>query len=129
MRHFLSALLILSAALSAGAENFGKITNDRFWECTDGTPIYSQGGGIFRFTDPATGKERYYWYGAFYREAAEYRDNPSETIERNHFEAVTCYVSDNLTDWTPLPYVMTKEDISPDGRVGWVISRTRKSMC
>ena len=120
MRHFLSALLILSAALSAGAENFGKITNDRFWECTDGTPIYSQGGGIFRFTDPATGKERYYWYGAFYREAAEYRDNPSETIERNHFEAVTCYVSDNLTDWMPLPYVMTKEDISPDGRVGWV---------
>ncbi|MDE6036728.1 MAG: family 43 glycosylhydrolase, partial [Duncaniella sp.] len=121
MKHFISTIItILVTSLSADAGNFGRITNDRFWECTDGTPIYSQGGGIFRFTDPDSGKERYYWYGAFYREAEQYRDDPSETIEQNHFEAVTCYVSDNLTDWSPLPYVLTKDGIADSAPVGWV---------
>ncbi|MDE6378270.1 MAG: family 43 glycosylhydrolase, partial [Duncaniella sp.] len=30
------------------------------------------------------------------------------------------YVSDNLTDWTPLPPVFTKKDIQAHGLVGWV---------
>ena len=25
--------------------------------------IYSQGGGIFKFKDPSSGKEKFYWYG------------------------------------------------------------------
>ena len=66
---FITSLLGLLLTLSAYPQSFGRITNDRFYTCTDGTPIYSQGGGIFRFTDPATGRERFYWYGAFYREA------------------------------------------------------------
>lgn len=52
------------------------IHNDTFWHCTDGTPIYSQGGGIFRFTEPSTGKERYYWYGVHYKEAELYAAHP-----------------------------------------------------
>ena len=117
---FITSLLGLLLTLSAYPQSFGRITNDRFYTCTDGTPIYSQGGGIFRFTDPATGRERFYWYGAFYREAEEYLHDPSVTIEANHFEAVTCYVSDNLTDWTPLPHVFTKDAILPHGSIGWV---------
>lgn len=117
---YLAFALLLTFYLQSRADNFGNITNDCFWYCTDGTPIYSQGGGVFRFTEPDSGKERYYWYGAFYREADRYRQDPSETIEQNHFEAVTCYVSDNLTDWTPLPYVLTKEDIAAHGSIGWV---------
>lgn len=108
------------AAVLAWADDYGRITNDCFWTCTDGTPIYSQGGGIFRFVDPVTGKPRYYWYGAFYREAEQYREDPSVTLEHNRFEGVTCYVSDSLSDWTPLPYVLTKEEITAHGPLGWV---------
>ena len=34
----------------------GLIVNDRFWNDVDGKPMYMQGGGIFDFPDPATGK-------------------------------------------------------------------------
>lgn len=120
MKYILSILIFLITYPCARADNYGKIVNDCFWDCTDSTPIYSQGGGIFRFVDPDSGRERYYWYGALYRQAELYREDPSVTHDGIDFEAVTCYVSDNLTDWSPLPYVMTKEDILPDGRVGWV---------
>ena len=119
MKYLILFISILSF-VTGSSRDFGKITNDRFWDCSDGTPIYSQGGGVFRFTDTATGKDRYYWYGAYYREAKQYREDPSETIEQNHFEAITCYVSDNLTDWSPLPNILTKEDIASHGPIGWV---------
>lgn len=32
------------------------IRNDTFWNTKDGRPIYSQGGGIFKFPDPVTGE-------------------------------------------------------------------------
>jgi hypothetical protein len=51
------------------------IKNDVFWNTKDGRPIYSQGGGIFKFKD-ATGREKYYWYGVQYKEAAIYRNDP-----------------------------------------------------
>ena len=34
------------------------INNDIFWNTTNGSSIYSQGGGIFKFKDPSTGKGR-----------------------------------------------------------------------
>ncbi|AVR45584.1 beta-xylosidase [Christiangramia fulva] len=77
----------------------GNIKNDKFWDTKTGEPIYSQGGGIFTFTDPEDGVEKYYWYGAHYREAELYRDNPAVTQERNHIEAVTCYTSEDLVNW------------------------------
>lgn len=46
----------LMATCSLTADN--KIINDTFWNTTKGTPIYSQGGGIFRFPD-ANGVEHY----------------------------------------------------------------------
>ena len=41
---------------SDSARGSGLIVNDRFWEDADGNPMYMQGGGIFDFPDPATGK-------------------------------------------------------------------------
>lgn len=77
----------------------GTITNDTFWDTEDGEPIYSQGGGIFKFTDPKDGVEKYYWYGSHYKEAELYRQDPSVTQETNHFKAATCYTSTDLVNW------------------------------
>ncbi|MDE5651094.1 MAG: hypothetical protein K2I35_08855, partial [Duncaniella sp.] len=66
MKRILSIVFILAAVCGVVSAKFNRITNDRFWDTVDGTPIYSQGGGIFKFTDPADGKEKYYWYGVHY---------------------------------------------------------------
>ena len=121
--------LVLSLALSpiaAGerdAHSRGeekKIVNDIFWDTVDGRPIYSQGGGIFRYPDAETGEMHYYWYGVRYAEAARYREDPSVTWPRCTFEAVTCYRSDNLVDWTFVGDVLTREEVDKYGRAGWV---------
>ncbi len=72
------------------------IKNDSFWNTKDDKPIYSQGGGIFKFPDPKTGEVKYYWYGVHYKQAEIYREDPSVTLERNNFEGVTCYSSTDL---------------------------------
>lgn len=77
----------------------GNIKNDKFWDTKNGKPIHSQGGGIFTFTDPKDGVEKYYWYGVHYREAELYRKDPSVTQDRNYFKAVTCYTSTDLVNW------------------------------
>ena len=107
MRVFLS--VILGAwVLTVGAKNIEprfdgkKITNDVFWNTAEGMPLYSQGGGIFRYPDPDTGRLRYYWYGVRYAEAVRYREDPSVTYPACTFEAVTCYSSDDLINWTPI---------------------------
>ncbi|HRZ98501.1 MAG TPA: hypothetical protein P5084_13170, partial [Paludibacter sp.] len=70
----------------------GNIKNDVFWNTVDGKPIYSQGGGIFRFADPLTGVKKYYWYGVHYLEAESYRNDPTVTYSKKcTFESVTCY--------------------------------------
>jgi hypothetical protein len=86
------------------------IKNDVFWNTKDGRPIYSQGGGIFKFNDPATGKMKYYWYGVQYKEAAIYRNDPSITLPNATFESVTCYSSTDLVNWTFEVDVFTKEE-------------------
>lgn len=105
-------------AHSRGEEK--KIVNDIFWDTVDGRPIYSQGGGIFRYPDAETGEMHYYWYGVRYAEAARYREDPSVTWPRCTFEAVTCYRSDNLVDWTFVGDVLTREEVDKYGRAGWV---------
>ncbi|WP_462279252.1 family 43 glycosylhydrolase [Ferruginibacter sp.] len=96
------------------------IKNDVFWDTKDGQPIYSQGGGIFRFANPVTGIEKYYWYGVHYEEADIYRNNPSVTQPRASFKSVTCYSSVDLVNWTFEADVLTKEEVMKQGRRGWV---------
>ena len=87
------------AQQAAGGEGkFLRIENDRFWTAADSVPIYSQGGGIFRFADPATGQQRYYWYGVRYEQAEQYRLDPSLTPEGVTFRSVTYYSSDDLVN-------------------------------
>lgn len=96
------------------------IKNDVFWNTKDGQPIYSQGGGIFRFADPATGEKKYYWYGVHYSEAEIYRNNTSVTLSNTNFEAVTCYSSTDLVNWKFEKDVLTKEEVLKHGPKTWV---------
>lgn len=96
------------------------IKNDVFWNTKDGQPLYSQGGGIFRFKDPKTGQEKYYWYGVHYKEAEMYRQSPNQTLPRASFESVTCYTSTDLVNWTFEADALTKQVALPNGRWNWV---------
>ncbi|MBN2167530.1 MAG: family 43 glycosylhydrolase [Marinilabiliaceae bacterium] len=98
------------------------IKNDTFWDTKDGKPIYSQGGGIFKFADPKTGEEKYYWYGVHYKQAELYRHDPSVTQERNNFEGVSCYTSTDLVNWEFEANVLTPEEVFGDSgrRWGWL---------
>jgi len=91
---------------------FGNIKNDSFWKTKDGQTIYSQGGGIFKFTDPISKTKKYFWYGVHYAEADLYRNDPSITQPNATFESVTCYSSTDLTNWTSEGDVLTKKEIS-----------------
>lgn len=84
------------ALVSTSAGQFESITNNTFWHDTDGNPIYSQGGGIFRFGD------KYYWYGVRYVEAEYYYNNPTKIYNANSpiFYSITCYSSTDLVNWT-----------------------------
>jgi hypothetical protein len=69
------------------------IINDRFWLDTDGTPIYSQGGGVLQVGDT------YYWYGVKYRGAVTYAANPDGKNGDIAFEGITTYSSKDLVSW------------------------------
>lgn len=98
---------------------FLSITNDCFWDTADGEPLYSQGGGIFKFTDPISGQEKYYWYGAKYREAELYRQDPTVTQVRDHFQSVTCYSSTDLVNWHFEADVLTRKELNMDRFPTW----------
>ncbi|MFF6787309.1 hypothetical protein ACFY9I_41930, partial [Streptomyces sp. NPDC012510] len=73
-----TALMSAAADLVAADEGtFQTITNNTFWNDTSGNPIYSQGGGVFRFGDT------YYWYGVHYTGAELYRANPTRKYDGN----------------------------------------------
>jgi hypothetical protein len=78
---------------SAGAPATGAlIHNDVFWKDTSGTPIYSQGGGVFNFNGT------YYWYGVKYNGAVSYAANTKKNSDTS-FAAITCYSSTDLVTW------------------------------
>ncbi len=106
-------LLLLTLITSAQPKN-NKITNNSFWSTTTGTPIYSQGGGIFRFNN------KYYWYGVQYAEAALYHQDPSFTQPNATFENVTCYSSTDLVNWTFEANILTKDELFKHTRKTWV---------
>jgi hypothetical protein len=110
--------LIHTATLTQAQQH--TLRNDVFWNTQNGQPVYSQGGGIFRFINPATGAARYYWYGVHYREAEYYRNDPSVTQKHNMFESVTCYSSDDLVNWTFEKDVVTREEINSHSKPTWV---------
>ena len=118
--YFLAAVLIVCTAGCGGSKKSGagflNIKNDVFWNTKDGQPIYSQGGGIFKFADPATGVEKYYWYGIHYKQSELYREDPSVTHGRNTFESITCYSSEDLVNWTFEADVLTKEELAKYAR-------------
>lgn len=121
MKTLLFSLIFGLASMVAAQPNpTNVVRNDCFWNTVDGTPIYSQGGGIFKFTDPTTGEPAYYWYGAHYKEAELYRADPSVTHDRNNLVGVSCYKSTDLTNWKDMGHVITAKDIA-EGRpfVGW----------
>lgn len=107
----------LLTPVSAQLQN---IKNDVFWYTKDAKPINSQGGGIFRFTDPVTGIEKYYWYGVYYEEADAYRDAPVRSYPKSTFKSVTCYSSADLVNWTFEADVLTKDEVIKDGHRSWV---------
>jgi hypothetical protein len=115
----LIAVLIASLFISANAQ-YRNIKNDIFWNTVDGRPINSQGGGIFRFVDPVTGTQKYYWYGVYYEEADTYRNDPSITLPRCTFKSVTCYSSTDLVNWKFEADVLTKEEALKDGKNKWI---------
>lgn len=104
--------------ISAKAQ-YNNIKNDTFWNTVDGQAIYSQGGGIFKFKDEATGLDKYYWYGVQYEEAGIYRNNPIVTLSKATFKSVTCYSSTDLVNWKSEGDVLTKDSVNKNGRT-WV---------
>lgn len=108
------------AQVSTSVQHGLTVHNDVFWDTTDGTPIYSQGGGIFLFDDPQTGGQAYYWYGAHYLEADRYRQDPSVTLSGNDIQGVTCYKSTDLANWKSMGYVLSQDEIKGGKpRAGW----------
>ncbi|MBB2947309.1 chitodextrinase [Actinoplanes lutulentus] len=81
------------ALVPVAGGSFQPITNNTFWRDTDGNPIYSQGGGIFRFGDT------YYWYGVRYANADDYHADPSHTYP-SAFQSIPVYSSKDLVNWT-----------------------------
>ena len=124
INHFTIMMLSLicgSTFYNAKAQELN-IKNDVFWYTKNGLPINSQGGGIFKFADPITGENKYYWYGVHYAEADTYRDNPSVRLKNATFESVTCYSSTDLVNWTFEADVLTIDELKKrsDYRKTWL---------
>jgi len=78
---------------SSNAVSGATIRNNMFWKDTSGKFIYSQGGGVYKFGD------KYYWYGAHYKGAETYANNPTKRNSDTSFVSVTCYSSTDLVNW------------------------------
>ena len=118
----LAATLTAAAHEPQGGDGFLSIRNDRFWMAADSVPVFSQGGGIFRFKDPATGAEKYYWYGVRYEEAEQYMKDQSVTPEGVTFRSVTCYSSTDLVNWKFEGDVLDRDELRENvgNRTTWV---------
>ncbi|MGP3962435.1 family 43 glycosylhydrolase [Nonomuraea sp. 3N208] len=110
-----TALATAAGNLVAADEGtFQTITNDVFWNDTSGNPIYSQGGGVFKFGDT------YYWYGVHYTGAELYRTNPTRKYDGDvSFVSIPVYSSKDLVNWKFENRVATRST-SPLANAGWV---------
>jgi hypothetical protein len=101
------------------------LQNDVFWKDTQGNPIYSQGGGVFKFGNT------WYWYGVRYTGAATYFANPTNKVDHGPFVAVTCYSSQDLVNWkfennVLTPTSMKVYDTTWVGRLGVAYNKNTK---
>ncbi|WP_158852576.1 CBM35 domain-containing protein [Saccharothrix deserti] len=115
-----TALVTAAGDLEAADEGtFQTITNNTFWNDTSGNPIYSQGGGVFKFGDT------YYWYGVHYRGAESYRANPTRKYDNEvSFVSIPVYSSRDLVNWKFENRVATRSTPINNGatlgQAGWV---------
>ncbi|MEH1125658.1 CBM35 domain-containing protein [Micromonospora sp. CPCC 206061] len=115
-----TALMSAAAELEAADEGtFQTITNNTFWNDTSGNPIYSQGGGVFKFGDT------YYWYGVHYLGAESYRANPTRKYDDQvSFRSIPVYSSKDLVNWKFENRVATRstpiQNGATLGQAGWV---------
>ncbi|MGA4992556.1 family 43 glycosylhydrolase [Nonomuraea bangladeshensis] len=115
-----TALVTAAGNLVAAEEGtFQTITNDVFWNDTSGNPIYSQGGGVFKFGDT------YYWYGVHYSGAELYRANPTRKYDGDvSFVSIPVYSSKDLVNWKFENRVATRATSLAGGatlgQAGWV---------
>ncbi|NUP44725.1 MAG: family 43 glycosylhydrolase, partial [Streptomyces sp.] len=115
-----TALMTAAGNLVAADEGtFQTITNDTFWNDTSGNPIYSQGGGVFKFGDT------YYWYGVHYTGAELYRADPTRKYDGDvSFVSIPVYSSRDLVHWTFENNVATRSTSlgggATLGQAGWV---------
>ncbi|MBN2610416.1 MAG: family 43 glycosylhydrolase [Bacteroidales bacterium] len=114
LRTMITLLLLAAFSVAVHLSAVGQvIQNDVFWHDTEGNPIYSQGGGVLKVGNT------YYWYGARYRGAITYYNNPySGKNGDTYFEAITCYSSTDLANWKYEGDVMTPADGLQAGWVG-----------
>ncbi|GAB3399079.1 right-handed parallel beta-helix repeat-containing protein [Flindersiella endophytica] len=104
----------LESREAADEGTFQTITNDSFRYDTSGNPIYSQGGGIFKFGDT------YYWYGVHYVGAELYQANPTRQYDNDvTFVSIPVYSSKDLVNWTFENNVATRST-APFTNGGWV---------
>jgi hypothetical protein len=127
-------LSLLLTVITVLAFSFGTLTvsaasttinNDTFFKDTSGNPIYSQGGGIFKFGST------YYWYGVRYTEAATYYNNPTKKIGTCTFAGFSCYSSTDMVNWKYEKDIMTSstpglEGATWVGRMGVAYNSTSK---
>ncbi|MGC7101055.1 family 43 glycosylhydrolase [Amycolatopsis lurida] len=115
-----TALMTTADELKAADEGtFQTITNNTFWNDTSGNPIYSQGGGVFKFGDT------YYWYGVHYLGAESYRANPTQKYDNQvSFVSIPVYSSKDLVNWKFENRVATRstgiQNGATLGQAGWV---------
>ncbi len=115
-----TALMNTAGDLKTADEGtFETITNNTFWNDTSGNPIYSQGGGVFKFGDT------YYWYGVHYTGAELYRANPTRKYDGNvQFVSIPVYSSKDLVNWKFENRVATRSTGVGNGAnlggAGWV---------
>lgn len=115
-----TALVAAAGGLEAADEGtFQAITNNTFWNDTSGNPIYSQGGGVFKFGDT------YYWYGVHYLGAESYRANPTRKYDNEvSFVSIPVYSSRDLVNWKFENRVATRSTPINNGatlgQAGWV---------
>ena len=104
-------------ATGTGGSTGALIHNDTFWKDTSGTPIYSQGGGVFAFNGT------YYWYGVKYNGAVTYAANPTKKNSDTTFVAITCYSSTDLVTWKHENDVLTTASLGANVNSGTWIGR------
>lgn len=69
------------------------IQNDRFWEDTDGNPMYVQRGGTLKIGDT------WYMYGSVYGSATDYYNQWTGSNAIAPSGAASCYTSKDLVNW------------------------------